>query len=100
MSHPSETPAARPNGVRTLLVGSQPCPVCGKVSLTGRQTARSAACRRERSRWRQVQALREAVMTLGTQVVHLSNLVEKLHGERRRRKRYAVTDPEGQRRAP
>jgi len=35
--------------VRTLLIGS-PCPVCGRVALSGRQTACSARCRRERSR--------------------------------------------------
>jgi len=43
--------------VRTPMVGSRRrCPVCQKVDLTGRQTACSAACRRERTRQRETAA--------------------------------------------
>ena len=46
--------------VRTPVVGSRRrCPVCQKVDLTGRQTACSAACRRERTRQRET-AVRQA----------------------------------------
>jgi hypothetical protein len=44
--------------VRTPVVASARCPVCGRVELRGRQTACSAACRRERSRRREVDARR------------------------------------------
>jgi hypothetical protein len=51
-------PETRPAGVRTqpqaILIGS-PCPVCREHPLRGRQTACSAACRRERSRQREAE---------------------------------------------
>ena len=52
-------PERRSEGVRTLpgatLIGSR-CPVCREQPLQGRQTACSAACRRERSRQREAEA--------------------------------------------
>jgi predicted nucleic acid-binding Zn ribbon protein len=45
--------------VRTPVVGSRRCPVCGAEDLQGRQTACSASCRRERTRQRE-KAAREA----------------------------------------
>jgi hypothetical protein len=50
-----EVPA---EGVRTPVVGSPRCPVCGAVELRGRQTVCSAACRRERSRRREAERRR------------------------------------------
>jgi hypothetical protein len=41
--------------VRTPVVGSSRCSVCEVVELRGRQTVCSAACRRERSRRREVE---------------------------------------------
>ncbi len=40
------------------VVGSRRCPVCDRVALQSRQTVCSAACRRRRSRDRQLTALR------------------------------------------
>jgi hypothetical protein len=49
----SESVRTLPQGI---LVGS-PCPICGQVALTGRQTVCSAACRRERSRQRREESV-------------------------------------------
>jgi hypothetical protein len=44
-------PQLPPECVRTPVVGSRRrYPVCQAVDLTGRQTVRSASCRRERTR--------------------------------------------------
>jgi hypothetical protein len=60
MSQTLSMPETRSGGVRTptdgLLVVSV-CPVCRLNALRGRQTACSAACRRDRSRRREVEAL-------------------------------------------
>jgi hypothetical protein len=48
MSLPRSVPQVLAGSVRTPVVASR-CPVCGRVELQGRQTACSAACRRERS---------------------------------------------------
>jgi predicted nucleic acid-binding Zn ribbon protein len=62
MSVPVSPLPDRPEAVRTPLqspvVGSRPCPVCGRAELQGRQTACSAACRRERSRRREQEGRR------------------------------------------
>ncbi len=58
MHEPPPRPELAPEGVRTLLVDSQRCPVCRRVALRGRQTVCSARCRRERSRRREAEALR------------------------------------------
>jgi len=58
---PHAAPPSRPEvpaeSVRTPVVASQRCPVCGLIELRGRQTVCSAACRRRRSRDRQLTAL-------------------------------------------
>jgi hypothetical protein len=60
MSQADPEPKVPPETVRTPVVGSgRRCPVCGETELSGRQTACSAACRRERTRQRE-QAARQA----------------------------------------
>jgi predicted nucleic acid-binding Zn ribbon protein len=57
MSEADPEPKVPPESVRTPVVGSRRrCPVCQAVDLTGRQTACSASCRRERSRQRETAA--------------------------------------------
>jgi predicted nucleic acid-binding Zn ribbon protein len=55
MARPASPPKVPPETVRTLVVGSPPCPVCGARPLQGRQTVCSAACRRRQSRQRERQ---------------------------------------------
>jgi hypothetical protein len=66
-----------PEGVRTLLVGS-PCPVCG-VSLRGRQTVCSAACRRRRSRQRKADELRVLARAARQAIEALERRLEDSH---------------------
>ena len=49
-------PQGRAHAAPSLVIGSRRCPVCQNVALTGRQTACSAACRRERTRQRETAA--------------------------------------------
>ena len=62
MPLPDFAPRLSPDGVRTpfpgLVVGSRPCPICGKRELEGKQTVCSGKCRVERSRRRRENALR------------------------------------------
>jgi hypothetical protein len=55
MPRPDPTPEVPPEAVRTLMVASRRCSLCGVVELRGRQTAFTAACRRERSRRRETE---------------------------------------------
>jgi hypothetical protein len=52
-------PQGRAHAPPSPVIGSRRCPICQKVELTGRQTACSAACRRERTRQRET-AVRQA----------------------------------------
>jgi len=83
-------PEASPESVRTLpqgvLVGSL-CPICERNELQGRQTVCSAACRRERSRQRERQSLRDEVMALRARADDLLSKIEALDRPRRRRRR-------------
>ncbi len=58
MSAPDSRPQVPPETVRTPVVGSSRCSVCEVTELRGRQTVCSAACRRERSRRREVERRR------------------------------------------
>jgi hypothetical protein len=58
MSAYRSAPHVPPETVRTPVGGSRRCPVCDQSELRGRQTACSAACRRERSRRRTAEAQR------------------------------------------
>jgi hypothetical protein len=71
------TPSTRPDSVRTLLVGSSPCPVCGTAELQGRQTVCSARCRRERSRQRQAEALRTRDQSIRADLEQAAELVAR-----------------------
>lgn len=53
MSEVRPMPEGSPESVRTPMVGSPRCPVCGETELHGRQTVCSAACRREGTRRRE-----------------------------------------------
>ena len=57
MSQAASGPEVPAESVRTPVVGSRRCPVCDKTELRGRQTVCSAACRRARSRRREVERL-------------------------------------------
>jgi hypothetical protein len=50
------SPEGRAHAAPSPVVGSRRCPVCQEVDLTGRQTACSASCRRERTRQRETAA--------------------------------------------
>jgi hypothetical protein len=49
-------PQGRAHAAPSPVIGSRRCPVCQEVDLTGRQTACSASCRRERTRQRETAA--------------------------------------------
>ncbi len=55
---PKVSPAAVRTPLSSPVVGSRLCPVCQKTPLPGAKTVCSAACRRERSRRREVDARR------------------------------------------
>jgi predicted nucleic acid-binding Zn ribbon protein len=87
MSAPPPRPKSPAESVRTPVVASRRCPVCAKADLQGRQTACSAACRRERSRQRQLGGLRAAIVALRGGLDDLLTQVEALRGPRRAARR-------------
>lgn len=98
MSVPDSVPEISPESVRTLpqavLVGSVGplCPICERVELRGRQTVCGPACRRERSRQRQAEAvqaelgeLRHGLDLLRTRLDGLAERVGRTRSRRRER---------------
>jgi hypothetical protein len=67
MPRDDSVPKACSGGVRTPsqtnLIGSGRCPVCRETELQSKQTACSAACRRQRSRQAETDRLAERLFT-------------------------------------